>query len=79
MVKRRVLFQKFVKKCLRECGEYPILRVDSELTVCRKDIQGDPNLKCTVEVSYLEIYNGNRNGWHFRIVLTSPQSEYEIF
>lgn len=33
-----------------------------DLTFSRNALQTDPNLKCTVEVSYLEIYNGMEPG-----------------
>lgn len=56
-----VLSQRFASICLSECKciDMPLyyMMIDSNITRHSDAMQADPNLKCTVEVSYLEIYN----------------------
>ena len=55
------LFPKFVSTCLRGCAQPIALHIPNlgANGYDRNKVQSqDPYTKCTVEVSYLEIYNG---------------------
>lgn len=61
MGRNTVLFRGFAKTCLRGCKWfYTFDRKYHQLTQHSKEAEKDPNVKCTVEVSYLEIYNGRK-------------------